>query len=103
LLASTTRGTVHQLLHVRQISPQGFWFGGTLLAHANIATNPIIYVAFHSEYRKQLKVILRCACFPICAGLGKARTGNVLNIQGEGKAGKMEEFDMVNVFSSKMN
>ena len=73
--------------------PKFLWFGGTLLAHANSATNPIIYVAFHSECRKQLKVILRCGCFPMCAGLCKARTGNVLNIQGERKAWKMEEFD----------
>ena len=50
---------------------------------ASSAMNPIIYVAFHSEYRKQLKVILlRCTCFPLCIGLCKARTGNGLDIQG---------------------
>ena len=82
--------------------PEYLWFGGTLLAYANSAMNPIIYVAFHSEYRKQLKVILlRCACFPLCIGLCKARTGNGLDIQGRRKAGKTEEFVMVSVLSFK--
>jgi len=82
--------------------PEFLWFGGTLLAYANSAMNPIIYVAFHSEYRKQLKVILmRCACFPLCIGLCKARTGNELDIQGGRKAGKTEEFVMVSVLSLK--
>ena len=82
--------------------PEYLWFGGTLLAYVNSAMNTIIYVAFHSEYRKQLKVILlRCACFPLCIGLCKARTGNGLDIQGRRKDGETEEFVMVSALSFK--
>ena len=80
--------------------PEFLWFGGTLLAYANSAMNPIIYVAFHSEYRKEFKVIL-VTCFPICIGLCKARTGNSLSLHTGGKAKQTEEFVMVNVLSFK--
>ena len=41
------------------ICPSGLlWFGGSLLAYANSAMNPIIYVVFNSECRKHLKNIL---------------------------------------------
>lgn len=80
--------------------PEFLWFGGTLLAYANSAMNPIIYVAFHSEYRKEFKVIL-VTCFPICIRLCKARTGNSLSLHTGGKAKQSEEFVMVNVLSFK--
>lgn len=80
--------------------PEFLWFGGTLLAYANSAMNPIIYVAFHSEYRKEFKVIL-VTCFPICIGFCKARTGNSLSLHTGGKAKQTEEFVMVNVLSFK--
>ena len=81
--------------------PEYVWFGGTLLAYANSAMNPIIYVAFHPDYRKQLKLIL-VRCFPVCVGLCKTRTGNAgLNLHTGKKAQKSEEFDMINVLSFK--
>ena len=60
------------ILHI--CPPEFLWFGGTLLAYANSAMNPIIYVAFHSEYTKQFKVAL-VRCCPICLGLRIAGTG----------------------------
>ena len=86
------------MLHI--CPPEYMWFGGTLLAYANSAMNPIIYVAFHPDYRKQLKVIL-ARCFPICVGLCNTRIGNGLNLNSGKKAEKSEEFDMINVLSFK--
>ena len=78
--------------------PEFLWFGGTLLAYANSAMNPIIYVAFHSEYRKQFKVaVVRCC--PICRRL--RNSGVRLNMRVGRKVDKSEEFVMVNVLSFK--
>ena len=82
--------------------PESLWFGGTLLAYANSAMNPIIYVAFHSEYRKQIKVIL-ARCCTACIRLCKARTANGINLHVRRKAEKSEEFVMVNVLSFKIH
>lgn len=84
------------MLHI--CPPEFLWFGGTLLAYANSAMNPIIYVAFHSEYRKQFKVVL-VRCCPICLGLRNA--GNGLNLHVGRKVEKSEEFVMVNGLSFK--
>lgn len=82
------------MLHI--CPPEFLWFGGILLAYANSAMNPIIYVTFHSEYRKQFKVAFTRCC-PICFGLRNTGTG--LNLQRKGD--KTEEFVMVNVLSFK--
>lgn len=75
--------------------PEFLWFGGTLLAYANSMMNPIIYVSFHSEYRKQLKVALSRLC-PICC---RRRNGaTALNLR---KHSKPAELVMVSVLSLK--
>ena len=84
------------MLHI--CPPEFLWFGGTLLAYANSAMNPIIYVAFHSEYRKQFKVAV-VKCCPICRGLRNSGAG--LNIRVGRKVEGSEEFVMVNVLSFK--
>lgn len=84
------------MLHI--CPPEFLWFGGTLLAYANSAMNPIIYVAFHSEYRKQFKVaVVRCC--PICRGLRNSGVG--LNMRVGRKVEGSEEIVMVNVLSFK--
>ena len=75
--------------------PEFLWFGGTLLAYANSAMNPIIYVAFHSEYRKQFKVILR-RCFHLCTPACKTHTGNGLNLD-PGRSTKREQREELNM------
>lgn len=85
------------MLHI--CPPEFLWFGGTLLAYANSAMNPIIYVAFHSEYRKQFKVSL-VRCCPICRGL--RNYGVDLNMRVGRKVEGPEEFGMVNVLSFKI-
>lgn len=62
--------------------PEFLWFGGTLLAYANSAMNPIIYVTFHSEYRKQCKLILT-RCHHLCTRLSENPTGNSLNLDSK--------------------
>ena len=62
--------------------PEFLWFGGTLLAYANSAMNPIIYLTFHSEYRKQCKLILT-RCHHLCTRLSENPTGNSLNLDIE--------------------
>lgn len=62
--------------------PEFLWFGGTLLAYANSAMNPIIYVTFHSEYRKQCKLIFT-RCHHVCTRLSENPTGNSLNLDSE--------------------
>ena len=75
--------------------PEFLWFGGTLLAYANSAMNPIIYVTFHSEYRKQCKLILT-RCYHLCTRLSKNPTGNSLNLDSE-RSKKMKEGKGLNV------
>ena len=84
------------MLHI--CPPEFLWFGGTLLAYANSAMNPIIYVAFHSEYRKQFKVAV-VKCCPICRGLRNSGVG--LNMRVGRKVEGFEEFVMVKVLSFK--
>ena len=85
------------MLHI--CPPEFLWFGGTLLAYANSAMNPIIYVAFHSEYRKQFKVSL-VRCCPICRGLRNSGIG--LNMRAGRKVEGPEELAMVKVLSFKI-
>lgn len=85
------------MLHI--CPPEFLWFGGTLLAYANSAMNPIIYVAFHSEYRKQFKVVV-VRCCPICRGL--RNPGVRLKMRVGREVEGSEEFVMVNVLSFKI-
>ena len=82
---------------MRDICPPEFlWFGGQLLGYANSMMNPIIYIAFHSEYRKEFKVVV-ARFLSICCGLRKGVTA--LNLQ---KLSKPEDPGMVSALSFKV-
>ena len=76
--------------------PEFLWFGGQILGYANSTMNPIIYIAFHSEYRKEFKVVL-ARFFPICRGHRKGAT--TINLQ---KQNNPVELGMVSVLSFKV-
>lgn len=78
--------------------PEFLWFGGTLLAYANSAVNPIIYVAFHSEYREQFKGILN-RCSSLCVGFCKSSPN--FNVNTDTNAEKSVDINMINVLSYK--